>query len=206
MTKGELTSVWEGTDWDLLPILIPFWLRRTPEKLLDTTYGQGRFWRRWEDATMGRIVDSDLYTPARYHDDYQTLSTFQGTRSYDVVVFDPPHFSEKHTPNASGMMTDYYGDAGSHADATSTWPAFLRAAHGAICPDGILVAKISDQVHRGRQRLQGFTFCSMAEAAGWQVCDLLVKVRPSAGASNWERQLHLRKRHSWFICLREKGC
>ena len=213
MPAGKpLTTVWEGTDADLMPILVPFWARKDPAgglEILDITYGTGKMWAKWPDEWLSPATN-DLYVagPDRWgrylsRFDYGALPPPNELDYFDVIVFDPPHFGDKGTPHASGRWTEKYGDGG--RDVTAGWREFLVSAATLVKPDGIVIAKIADQVHSGKQQMQTVQFMNWATEVGWRVCDVIIKVRKAPGPSNWKTQLHARRRHSHFICLR-RGC
>jgi hypothetical protein len=44
-TYAPLSSVWQGTDGDLLEEMFKFYATIPPEPILDATYNAGRFWK-----------------------------------------------------------------------------------------------------------------------------------------------------------------
>ena len=82
------------------------------------------------------------------------------------------------------------------------YPPFLEQGQSVLKPEGLLLAKITDMVNNHRQRWAHLDFMVMAEAAGFTVADLIVKVRKGPMVSNrWKRAHHARKRHCfWIVC------
>jgi hypothetical protein len=55
-TYEPISSVWEGTDGELLEAMFGFYPSIDPEPILDSTYNAGRFWR----GSMRRVVSMDI--------------------------------------------------------------------------------------------------------------------------------------------------
>ena len=51
-----LSSVWEGSDADLLEQMLEFYPSISPEPILDATYNAGRFWR----GSSRHVVSMDI--------------------------------------------------------------------------------------------------------------------------------------------------
>ena len=51
-----LSSVWEGSDGDLLEGMLKFYATIPPEPILDATYNAGRFWK----GSKRRVVSMDI--------------------------------------------------------------------------------------------------------------------------------------------------
>ena len=51
-----LSSVWEGSDGDLLEAMFKFYATIPPEPILDATYNAGRFW----NGSKRRVVSMDI--------------------------------------------------------------------------------------------------------------------------------------------------
>ncbi len=55
-TYKPISSVWEGTDGDLLEAMFNFYAVIPPEPILDATYNAGRFWK----ASSRRVVSMNI--------------------------------------------------------------------------------------------------------------------------------------------------
>src|SRR5437016_11526985 len=55
-TYEPLSSIWEGSDGELLEAMFKFYATIPPEPILDTTYNAGRFWK----DSKRRIVSMDI--------------------------------------------------------------------------------------------------------------------------------------------------
>ncbi len=216
LTGGDVVarprSVWTGDDAQLLDWMIPFYLRDrdgvrfTPERIVDVTYGRGRFWRnsRYRSILVGMdLAPSEEGVLAR---DFAETGLEAG--SVDVVVYDPPHVSENATPNASQELRTRqgFGSVEHAADVTGLFPGFMREAWRILRDDGIALCKMADQVHRLRSRWQHVALIRDAEEVGFTVCDMIVKVRKHAIMGRWKQVLHARKVHAFWIVLRKGGC
>jgi DNA modification methylase len=84
----------------------------------------------------------------------------------------------------------------------------LKEAKRVLKPDGLLLAKITDMVNNHKSKWPHVDFMRMAEAQGFTVCDLIVKVRKGPMVSTkWKAAHHARKRHCfWIICRNSKEC
>jgi hypothetical protein len=83
-----ISSVWEGSDGDLLEAMLKFYATIPPEPILDATYNAGRFWK----GSTHRVVSMDIdpqHSPTIVGDNRKMI----GVRSaqFGVVVYDPPH-------------------------------------------------------------------------------------------------------------------
>lgn len=199
-------SVWDRDDASLLEWMIPFYLRQRPSSIADVTYGRGRFWKN--SSYSDRLIRMDGEPSVRTVIKRDFAKTGLGDRSLDVVVFDPPHISENDTPRASRLVRSGmgFGSVEKAADVTALFPGFLREAWRILRADGVVLCKISDQVHRGRSRWQHVSLMLEAERRGFMVCDLIVKVRRMALMGAWKRALHARKVHAFWIVLRKGRC
>lgn len=180
-TYAPLSSVWTGTDAKLLDAMLAFYSVIEPHPILDATYNTGRFWR---GSGNGRFVVSMDIDPSYETDivaDNRIMPGVPG-KSFAVVVYDPPHVG----PQGRDKSTKRFDvDFGAHMPCgkdenwslSYLYPPFLKQAKRVLKTDGLLLAKITDMVNNHRQRWAHCDFMAMAEAAGFTVCDLIVKVR-----------------------------
>ncbi|HTW86521.1 MAG TPA: hypothetical protein VMD75_00820, partial [Candidatus Binataceae bacterium] len=87
-TYEPISSVWEGSDGDLLEAIFGFYPTIPPEPILDSTYNSGRIWR----GSKREVVSMDLdprYKPMIVGDNRKMIGIRSGT--FGTVVYDPPH-------------------------------------------------------------------------------------------------------------------
>lgn len=215
------SSVWSGNDADLLEMMIEFYRRIPAEPILDATYNAGRFWRGSTRRVISMDV-SDAYDVDIVADNRTMVGRNRRTgedayrvpdESFGVVVYDPPHVGPQGRQKSVKRFDVDYG-AHVRCDRSTDWslsylyPDFLTQARRVLRPDGLLLAKITDQVNSHRSRWSHVDFMTMAGAAGFTVCDLIVKVRNGPMVSSrWKRARHARKRHCfWIICRNGDRC
>lgn len=216
-----ISSVWTGTDAAFLERALTFYCRRDPEPILDATYNVGRFWR----GSTRRVwsMDIDPSHPADIVADNRTMRGWNRATgetdwtvpdaSMGVVVYDPPHVGPQGRDKSRKRFDVDYG-ANVRCDATTGWslsylyPPFLEQSRRVLVPAGVLFAKITDQVNSHRSRWAHVDFMNAAAAAGFTVCDLIVKVRTGPmTSSRWKRAVHARKRHCfWIVCRNGPSC
>lgn len=197
-------SIVSGADQECISQLLT--LHTRPDaRIVDVTYGEGRMW------------EGLPYKPMRFLGDFRELPQ-EWTRQWDVVVFDPPHVTE------AGKKSRYYTrfDTGhvelaNKADISHLFLPFLLEAHRVLGPRGIVLAKISDQVHRGRYRWQMVDFITAVRQTQempelqprFNPCDMQIKEERRAETltgSNWERVRHTRRAHVYWIVVRKGKC
>jgi hypothetical protein len=205
-----LSSVWEGSDSELIESMINFYAVIPPEPILDATYNSGRFWT----GSTRKVVSMDI-DPRYGTDIIGDNRKMKGVRSmeYGVVVYDPPHVGPQGRDKSKKRFDVDFGatiECGKKHNWTLSYlyPPFLKQAKRVLKPDGLLLAKITDMVNNHRSKWPHVDFIRMAEAAGFTVCDLIVKVRTGPMQSNkWKVAHHARKRHCfWIICRNSKEC
>ncbi len=87
-TYEPISSVWEGTDGQLLEAMFKFYATIPPEPILDSTYNAGRFWKGSERQVVSMDIDPQ-HKPTIVGDN----RNMKGVPSahFGVVVYDPPH-------------------------------------------------------------------------------------------------------------------
>src|SRR6185503_13011361 len=83
-----LSSVWEGSDGDLLEAMFKFYAVIPPEPILDATYNAGRFWKGSSRQVVSMDIDPQ-YKPMIVGDNREMVGI--QSSQFGVVVFDPPH-------------------------------------------------------------------------------------------------------------------
>ncbi|HYK19695.1 MAG TPA: hypothetical protein VEV42_03105 [Pyrinomonadaceae bacterium] len=209
-TYQPLSSVWEGSDADLLEAMLNFYSTIPPEPILDATYNAGRFWKR----SKRRIVSMDIdpqYNPDILCDNRNMIDV--RSRQFGVVVYDPPHVGPQGRDKSKKRFDVDFGatiECGKEHNwnLSYLYPGFLKEAKRVLKPEGLLLAKITDMVNSHRSKWPHCDFMRMAEEAGFTVCDLIVKVRTGPMVSNkWKAAHHARKRHCfWIVCRNSVSC
>lgn len=175
-----LSSVWEGTDGELLEAIFGFYPTIDPKPILDATYNAGRFWI----GSKRKVVSMDIdpkYKPKIVGDN----RVMKGVRSgqFGTVVYDPPHVGPQGRDKSVKRFDFDFGatmECGKDHGWTLSYlyPPFLKQSKRVLKPEGLLLAKITDMVNSHRSRWAHCDFMRMAEEAGFTVCDMLVEPRP----------------------------
>jgi hypothetical protein len=209
-TYEPLSSVWEGSDGELLEAMFRFYATVKIDPILDATYNAGRFWK----SSTWRVVSMDIdpkYKPTIVGDNREMV----GVRSsqFGVVVYDPPHVGPQGRDKSCKKFDVDFGatvECGKQHDwnLSYLYPPFLKQAKRVLKPKGLLLAKITDMVNNHRSKWAHCDFMWMAEEAGFTVCDLIIKIRNGPMLSNkWQNAHHARKRHCfWIVCRNGEEC
>jgi SAM-dependent methyltransferase len=209
---SALSSVWEGSDGDLLDALLDFYPAIDPHPILDATYNTGRIWQgsKWAKRVVSMDIDPQ-YAPKIVADNREMKGV--KSRRYGVVVYDPPHVGPQGRDKSVKRFDVDFGatmDCGREHNWTLSYlyPPFLAQAKRVLKPEGLLLAKITDMVNNHRSKWAHVDFIRMAEDAGFTVCDLIIKVRSGPMVSSkWQQAHHARKRHCfWIICRNSDRC
>jgi hypothetical protein len=205
-----ISSVWEGSDSELLERMFRFYPVIPVEPILDATYNSGRFWK----GSLRQVISMDIdpkYKPMIVGDNREMKGV--PSAHFGVVVFDPPHVGPQGRDKSRKRFDVDFG-ATVECGKAQNWnlsylyPPFLKQAKRVLKTDGLLLAKITDMVNNHRSKWPHVDFIRMAEEAGFTVCDLIVKIRKGPMVSNkWENAHHARKRHSfWIVCRNSQEC
>lgn len=204
-----ISSVWTGSDGDLIEEMLRFYPQIPPDPILDATHNAGRFW-----AGSSRSVVSMDIDPRHKPDIVADNREMPGVEndSFAVVVYDPPHVGPQGRDKSAKRFDVDFGatvECGKDHDWSLSYlyPPFLRQAKRVLKPDGILLAKITDMVNSHRSKWAHCDFMRMAEEEGFVVCDLIVKIRNGPMVSTkWKNAHHARKRHCFWIICRNGTC
>lgn len=205
-----ISSVWEGSDGELLEEIFRFYPVIPVEPILDATYNSGRFWK----GSLRQVISMDIdpkYKPMIVGDNRKMKGV--PSAHFGVVIFDPPHVGPQGRDKSRKRFDVDFG-ATVECGKKQNWnlsylyPPFLKQAKRVLKPDGLLLAKVTDMVNNHRSKWPHCDFMRMAEESGFTVCDLIVKIRKGPMLSNkWENAHHARKRHSfWIICRNSQEC
>lgn len=187
-----------GTNADLFPDVLALYAK-DGSQILDMTYGKGVFWRN-VDTALYQLTTNDLYESADFAEDFRSTSHAAG--AFDMVVLDPPYMR---TNNSHPQMGDNYNNRTvnlrTHQEVLDLYFSGMAEAWRILKQHGVLVIKCQDEVMSGRQQWTHVEIINVASL--WLVEDLFVLLRNGQPLSNWTRQLHARKNHSYFIVLRK---
>src|SRR5262249_17017527 len=138
------------SDANLLEMMLDFYPRKRPKRILDATVNKGRFWEESSRPVTGLDIDP-VHKPDVVGDN--RAMPFR-TRSFDVIVYDPPH-----VPNqGKDQPKDFNHRFGLVLKSPATngynfnhlYPPFAREAYRVLRPEGVLFCKIADYVHGHR--------------------------------------------------------
>lgn len=204
-----LSSVWDGTDGDLIEAMLDFYPSIKPEPILDATHNAGRFWKDSKRKVVSMDIDPQ-HKPMILGDNRVMAGV--PSKKFGVVVYDPPHVGPQGRDKSVKRFDVDFGatmECGKEHGWTLSYlyPPFLKQAKRVLKPEGLLLAKITDMVNSHRSRWAHCDFMRMAEEAGFTVCDLIVKVRNGPMVSTkWKEAHHARKRHCFWIICRNGVC
>lgn len=205
-----LSSVWQGTDGELIEAMLNFYATIAPEPILDATYNAGRFWKSSSREVVSMDIDA-RYEPMIVGDNREMKGV--PSNAFGVVVYDPPHVGPQGRDKSKKRFDVDFGatiECGKEHDwnLSYLYPPFLQQANRVLKADGLLLAKITDMVNNHKSKWPHVDFIRMAEDAGFTVCDLIVKIRSGPMVSSkWKEAHHARKRHCfWIICRKSTSC
>lgn len=195
--------------------------RRWPPIIWDVTYERGVMWRGLDVQPTWR---SDILPKEEgvIEGDYRQLHRIApvfGIDLVDVIVFDPPHamdgggsggmgqggWADRYGTRSEVTQRDEYRAKATHHNSIAwTFDAFLRSAHQVLEPDGIILAKIGDQVHGAENQWEHCVLWQLACQAGMRPCDMMIKERqqPKRTDPKWLHQYHLDKNHTFWMVVR----
>jgi hypothetical protein len=205
-----LSSVWEGSDGELIEAMLKFYATVPVTPILDSTYNAGRFWK----GSKRRVTSMDI-DPSHKPDIVADNRVMKGVPDgkFGVVIYDPPHVGPQGRDKSTKRFDVDFGancKCGKEQDWSLSYlyPPFLKQAKRVLKPNGLLLAKITDMVNNHKSKWPHRDFMHMAEDAGFTVCDLIVKVRKGPMMSTkWKEAHHARKRHCfWIVCRNGDDC
>jgi SAM-dependent methyltransferase len=203
-----LSSVWSGEDSELLELMLKFYPRTKPKRILDTTVNRGRFWVGSKRRITGLDIDPE-YHPTVVGDNMQM--PFRKA-IFDTVVYDPPHIPNQGKDRLKDFNTRFgLGLKSSKENGynfTHLYPPFVQEAYRVLKPEGILFCKITDYVHHHRYQWAHVELINAASAVGFKPCDCIVKTRKGPIIDpRWKEAHHTRRCHCyWLIFRKSKKC
>jgi len=201
---SPLGSVWEGEDSELLELMLGFYPRSRPERILDATVNGGRFWRGSRRPVLG--IDIDIHQrPGIVADNTQMPFA---DAAFDVVVYDPPHIPNQGKDNEKDFNVRFglvlRSSKENQYTFAHTYPPFVSEAYRVLKPEGILLCKITDYIHHHRYNWAHIDFIAAARDAGFRACDCIVKVRKGPIIDpKWKNAHHSRRQHCYWLVFRK---
>jgi len=207
-TYQPLSSVWEGEDYELIELMLGFYPRSDPQRILDATMNRGRFWLQSERPIVGLDINS-CYRPRVVGNNMQM--PFKSD-SFDVVVYDPPHIpnqgkdQQKDFQDRFGLVLKSPKENG--YNFTHLYGPFAKEAYRVLKPEGILLCKITDYIHHHRYQWAHVEVINAASATGFKPCDCIIKIRKGPIIDpRWKKAHHTRRHHCyWLIFRKSKKC
>ncbi len=203
-----LPSVWFGDDAELLEKMLDFYPRKQPQRILDATVNQGRFWVGGSRPVVGMDINP-RYKPDVVGDN--RAMPFAADE-FDVVVYDPPHVPNQGRDRVKDFTTRFGLGEKSPAENgynfSHLYPPFMAEAFRVLRREGVLFCKIADYVHNHRYQWAHVELIKAAVAAGFLACDCIIKARKGPIVDpKWKTAHHARRRHSyWLIFRKSKKC
>ena len=199
-------SIWQGNDAKLLEWAVPFYMRSTIGRILDATAGGWRFWKGSMIADTVTGIDLIAKDERTVLMDNQHMAFRDNV--FALVIFDPPHMPERHIGADYGNLKGLFESGHGTANATHLYRPFMVEASRVLRPDGVLLAKITDNVHRAAQQWEHVIYINALSDYGLTACDLIIKTRKGPMMDpKWKQQLHVRKQHSfWIVARKGKRC
>lgn len=201
-----IPSVWEGEDRDLLELMLDFYPRQRPHRILDATVNVGRFWRGSARELVGldvnpgfrpTVVGDNLFMPFR-------------SECFDVVIYDPPHIPNQGQDRQKDFNTRFglvlKSSRENGYNFSHLFSPFVREAYRVLAPEGILFCKITDYVHNHRLQWAHIDLVRAAAAVEFVPCDCIVKIRKGPIVDpKWQTAHHARRHHSYWLVFRKSN-
>jgi hypothetical protein len=175
-------------------------------QVLDCTYGRGLIWGRLPVRRDVIKVDVNGELPGLdVVCSWLELPLHFAAGSVDVLVWDPIQVSDV---GATSKVYQRYVAAENEGRGpravTDLFAGFFDSAARIVRPrTGIVLAKMSDQVHSQRYRWQVFELVAEAQRRAWTACQPRVVLNPAPPPiAGIKRQVHTRNNVAWWIVLR----
>lgn len=166
------------------------------DRVLDMTYGLGRFWAKWRPENL---VANDLH-PEKGEVHFDWTSPFDPDIGYfDVVVFDPPY--KLNGTGGSHASDEAYGVDWSYRSIEDKHDAMRRGlgmGRRMLDQNGRLLVKCMDQVSSGRVQWQTLLMADHAKGLGLRLVDMLHLVGHRKQPPG-RRQMHARRNYSTLM-------
>src|SRR2546426_512926 len=157
--------------------MLLFYPRKPPQRILDATVNVGRFWRGSKRKILG-IDINPIFRPDIVADNCQMPLP---DRSFDVVVYDPPHVPNQGKDVQKDFNTRFGLTLRSSKENgynfAHTFPPFVKEAYRVLKAEGVLFCKISDYIHNHRYQWAHIELVTAAKTVGFCPCDCIIKLR-----------------------------
>ncbi len=199
-----LSSIWEGTDAELIEKMLDFYPRQHPQYILDATVNAGRFWRNSARPVIGMDID-----PAHFPNIVGDNMRMPFKKEhFDVVVYDPPHIPNQGKDQSKDFNTRFglvlKSPIENGYNFSHLYPPFVQEAYRILRPEGILMAKIADYIHGHRYQWAHVELIKTASSVGFCPCDCIIKIRRGPIVSpRWKKAHHSRRHHSYWLIFRK---
>jgi SAM-dependent methyltransferase len=203
-TYQPLSSVWYGTDAELLEKMLTFYPRKAPKRILDATVNSGRFWEGSVRPVVGLDIDPK-HRPDVVADNRKM--PFKD-HCFEVVIYDPPHIPNQGKDRRKDFNTRFglvlKSPAANGYNFSHLYPPFLREAYRVLRPEGILLCKIADYIHGHRFQWAHVELMKTAIEVGFTACDCIVKIRQGPIVDpRWKTAHHARRHHCYWLVFRK---
>lgn len=193
------STVWNGNDNDLLDWLPEFSLRREIKVIIDATAGKKRFYKNNKYTDIVKCFDLVPQCKDVVRADFRCLPI--RSSSVDCAIFDPPHISESGKDSLISHACGF-GDSGEENISDLFEPA-LKEFKRILVDDGVILCKISDQIHRCAFQVQHVDFINECRKQDLQVCAIYIKTRKNSMMGKWMNVLHPRQFSCYWIVVRK---
>ena len=215
--EDAILSAHKGTNDEVFPEVLDLHVEPGSE-IVDVTYGEGVFWRQVPSGEY-ELTATDI-DPSRSPDSTDGVDCRDlpyDDASFDCVVLDPPYAEgfyetpDKPSENDYWIKDRYVGTTGEqsatyHDAVLEMYAAAGEEARRVLRDDGLLIAKMQDEVSRNEQRLTHVEVTNIYEEMGFHAKDLFVVVRPDTPTvGRMYEQRRARKNHSYFLVYEKRG-
>ncbi len=205
-TYTPLTSIWEGTDAELLERMLEFYPRRRPQLILDATINTRRFWTGSDRNIIGLDINPNFRPDVIADNRRQPFED----GCFDVVVYDPPHIPNQGSDKSKDFNTRFglvlKSAAENGYNLTHLYPPFFREAFRVLKREGVLFCKIADYIHNHRYQWAHIEVIHAAEDVGFCACDCIVKIRKGPIIDpKWKTAHHARRQHCYWLVFRKSS-
>ena len=215
--EDAILSAHKGTNDEVFPEVLDLHVEPGSE-IADVTYGEGVFWRQVPSGKY-ELTATDI-DPTRSPDSTDGIDCRDlpyDDASFDCVVLDPPYAEgfyetpDKPSDNDYWIKDRYVGTTGEqsatyHDAVLEMYAAAGEEARRVLRDDGLLIAKMQDEVSRNEQRLTHIEVTNIYEEMGFHAKDLFVVVRPDTPTvGRMYEQRRARKNHSYFLVYEKQS-
>ncbi|MDE2844845.1 MAG: hypothetical protein OXN21_15915, partial [Chloroflexota bacterium] len=103
---SPISSVWEGSDGELIESMLQFYASIDPEPILDATFNRGRFWKGSSRHVISMDIDPK-YAPMIVGDNREMVGVPDS--QFGTVVYDPPHVGPQGRDKSSKKFDEDFG-------------------------------------------------------------------------------------------------